>query len=68
MEKQKQQNLIKRYVFFFAFCVGILLIGVVFSIPMKVEVHSIGEKPPFLFALFFSFLLLACAIGAIYLS
>lgn len=68
MEKQKQQNLIKRYISFFAFCAGILLIGVVLSIPMKVEVHSVGEKPPFLFALFFSILLLASAIGSIYLS
>jgi len=68
MEKQKQQNLIKRYVSFFAFCVGILLIGVVLSTPMKVEVHSVGEKPPFLFALFFSILLLVSAIGATYIS
>ncbi len=50
MEKQKQQNLIKRYVSFFAFCAGTLLIGVVLSVSMKVEVHSVGEKPPFLFA------------------
>src|SRR5437773_6442371 len=68
MEKQKQQNLIKRYVSFFAFCAGTLLIGVVLSVSMKVEVHSVGEKPPFLFALFFSMLLLVSAIGATYLS
>lgn len=42
--------------------------GVVLSIPMNVEIHSIGEKPPFLFALFFSILLLVSAMGAIYLS
>jgi hypothetical protein len=68
MEKQKQQNLIKRYVFFFGICAGILLIGVVLSIPVKLEVHSVGEKPPFLFALFFSILLLVSAIGATYVS
>ena len=68
MEKQKQQNPIKRYVSFFTFCVGILLIGVVLSVPIKVEVHSGGGKPPFLFALFFSILLLVSAIGAIYIS
>jgi hypothetical protein len=68
MEKQKQQNLIKRYVSFFAVCAGILLIGVVLSIPMKVEVHSVGEKPPFLFALFFLVVSLASAIGGFYVS
>jgi len=68
MEKQKQKNLIKRYVSFFAFCAVILLIGVVLSVPIKVEVHSVGEKPPFLFALFFAISLLATAIGAAYLS
>ncbi len=68
MEKQKKQNLIKRYVSCFAFCAVILLISVVFSIPIKIEVHSVGEKPPFLFALFFAISLLATAIGATYLS
>ena len=68
MEKQKQKNLVKRYVSFFAFCAVILLIGVFLSVPIKVEVHSVGEKPPFLFALFFTISLLATAIGAAYLS
>jgi phosphoglycerol transferase MdoB-like AlkP superfamily enzyme len=68
MSKQRQQSLVKRYVSFFAFCVIILLIGVIASIPIKVEVHSVGEKPPFLFALLFSVLSLATAIGAAYLS
>jgi tryptophan-rich sensory protein len=66
MDKQKQQNLVKRYVSFFAFCVVILLIGVIFSVPIKVEVHSVDEKPPFIFALLFSIMLLATAIGMAY--
>jgi hypothetical protein len=68
MEKQKNQNLLKRYVAFLVFCTFILLTGVVLSVLMRVEVHSVGEKPPFLFALLFSVLLLAAAMGAIYLS
>jgi hypothetical protein len=68
MEKQKHQNLLKRYVAFFVFCIAMLLICVVLSVRAKVEVHSVGEKPPFLFALLFSVLLLAVAIGAVYLS
>jgi len=66
MDKQKRHNLVKRYVSFFTLCVVILLIGVAFSVPIKVEVHSVGEKPPFLFALFFSVILLASAIGGFY--
>ena len=66
MDKQKQQNLVKRYVSFFAFCVLILLIGVIFSVPIKVEVHSVGGKPPFIFALLFSAILLAAVIGMAY--
>jgi hypothetical protein len=46
----------------------ILLIGVIVSVPIKVEVHSVGEKPPFLFAVLFSVSLLATSIGAAYLS
>ena len=45
-----------------------LLVGLVFSVPIKVAVHSVGEKPPFLFALLFSALLLTAAFGAVYLS
>jgi len=66
MDKQKHQNLVKRYVSFFAFCVIILLIGIVASVPIKVEVHSVGEKPHFIFALLFSAMLLATAIGMAY--
>ncbi len=66
MGKQKHQNLVKRNVSFFAFCVLILLIAVIFSVPIKVEVHSFGGKPPFIFALLFSAMLLAAAIGMAY--
>jgi hypothetical protein len=65
---RKHNNLFKRYVSFFAFCIAALLIGFVFSVPVKVDVHSVGEKPPFLFALFLAIFLLAMAIGATYLS
>ena len=68
MDKQRQQGLVKRYVSFFVFCVIVLLVGVVFSVPIKVEVHSVGEKLPFLFALLISVSLLAMSIGAAYLS
>jgi hypothetical protein len=68
MHKKRQQSLFKRYVSFFAFCVIILLIGAIVSVPIKVEVHSIGEKPPFLFAVLFSVLLLTTLIGEAYLS
>jgi hypothetical protein len=68
MGKQRQQNLVKRYILVFTLCVIILLIGVIASVPIKVEVHSVGEKPPFLFALLFSVSLLAMSIGAVYLS
>ena len=32
------------------------------------EIHSVGEKPPFLFALFFAISMLATAIGAAFIS
>ena len=66
MDKQRQKNLAKRYVSVFAFCVIILLIGVIASIPIKVEVHSVGGKPPFMFAFLLSSILLASAIGTAY--
>lgn len=68
MDKQRQQSLVKRYVSFFAFCVIILLIGVIASVPIKLEVHSVGVKPPFLFAILFSVSLQATSVGAAYLS
>jgi hypothetical protein len=68
MDKQRQQSLVKRYVPFFVLCVIILLIGVIVSFPIKVEIHSVNEKPPLLFAVIFSVSLLAAAIGATYLS
>ena len=68
MDKQRQQGLVKRYVYFFVFCVIILLIGIISSIPIKVNIDSVGEKPSFLFSLLFSASLLAISIGAVYLS
>lgn len=68
MEKQKHHNLVKRYVSFFTFCVVILLIGVIFGLPIEVEVHSVGEKPPFLIALLLSITLLIAAIAGFYTS
>lgn len=66
MDNKKRKNPVKRYVSFFAFCVIILLIGVIASVSIKVEVHSVGGKPPFIFALLFSAILLASAIGFAY--
>lgn len=60
--------MVKRYISFFTFCAFLLLIGIVFSIPFKVEVNSVGEKPPFVFALLFSAILLASVIGGFYIS
>jgi len=66
MDKQKHQSLIKRYISFFAFCLVLLLIAIITSDPIKVEVHSVGGKPYFLFALLFSTLLLGSTIGMAY--
>ncbi len=52
--------LIKKYISFFSFCVGILLIGIILSVSTETEMYSV--------ALFFSFFLLVAAIGAVYLS
>src|SRR6185436_1361128 len=60
--------MVKRYISFFAICVVILLIGVIFSVPVRVEIHSVGEKPPFLFALLLSITLLATAMAGFYIS
>ncbi len=68
MNKRKRQNLVKRYVFYTGFCIVILLSGIIFSVPIKIEVNSVGVKPPFLFALFFSILLSTSAIGTAYIS
>src|SRR5687767_1910840 len=60
--------MVKRYISFFTFCVFLLLIGVALSIPVKVEVNSVGEKPPFVFAFLLSVASLASAIGGFYVS
>ena len=60
--------MVKRYISFIALCVVILLIAVVLSMPVKVEVHSVGEKPPFLFALLLLITLLVTAVLATYAS
>lgn len=66
MDKQRQQNLLKRYISFFAFCLIILLIGVIASIPIKMEVHSVGEKPSFVFSFLVSAMSLAAAVVSSY--
>jgi hypothetical protein len=60
--------MVKRYFSFFTFCVVLLLIGVALSIPAKLEINSVGEKPPFVFAFLFSVTLLASATGGFYFS
>ena len=65
MNKQKHQNLIKRYIAFFTFCIVLILIGVFASIPIEINVtiNSVGEKPPFLLAFLFSTSLLSLSVG-----
>jgi hypothetical protein len=60
--------MVKRYISFFAFCVVLLLIGIALSISGEIEVNSVGEKPPFVFALFFLVTSLTSTIGLFYVS
>ncbi len=66
MDKQRRQNWIKRNASFFALCVLVVLILVILTVPIKLEVNSVGGKPPFLFALLFSALSLVATIGMAY--
>jgi len=66
MGKQEHQSLGKRYISLFVLCVVVLLIGIISSVPIKAEVHSVDGKPPFLFALFLFLLSLTTTIGMAY--
>ena len=48
--------------------VAILAVGVFLSLSPSIEIYRIGEKPPFLFALFMLIASLFIMIGASYLS
>jgi hypothetical protein len=61
MDKQRHQDLIKRYIAFFGICFVLLLVGVVASVPMELTVN--GAKLSFSSALIFSLILLALSVG-----
>lgn len=44
------------------------MIGIILSVPIKVEILSVGEKPPFLFALLLSIILLTMSAAGSYIS
>jgi len=60
--------MIRGYASCAVFSVAILLIGVFLSLPVSIEVHRVGEKPPFLFAAFMLIASLFILIMASYLS
>jgi hypothetical protein len=60
--------MMRKYSSFIALCVAILFVGIIFSFPISINVHSTGSKPPFLFALFFLITSLAIFIMSAYIS
>jgi len=60
--------MVRKYASFAVFSVAVLLIGVFLSLSSSVEVNSVGEKPPILFALFMLMASLFILIGTTYLS
>ena len=47
----ERSDKVGRYISFAVFCVVVLFVGVLLSLPFSVRVDSVGEKPPFLLAL-----------------
>ena len=60
--------MMKRYASCAIISVAILAVGVFLSLSPSIEIYRIGEKPPFLFALFMLIASLFIMIGASYLS
>src|SRR5512138_1472016 len=60
--------MIKRYASCATFTVAILFVGVIMSLSTSIEVDSVGEKPPFLFAAFMLIVFLFILIATSYLS
>ena len=60
--------MIRRYASCAVFSMAVLLVGVFLSLPISIEVHSVGEKPPFLFAAFMLIASLFIVIMASHLS
>jgi hypothetical protein len=60
--------MVRKYASCAIFSVVVLLVGVVLSLPISVDVNSVGEKPPFLFAVFMLISSLFILIGTSYLS
>ena len=61
-------DMVRKYATCAIFSVAVLLVGVLLSLPISIEVNSVGEKPPFLFALFMLIASLFILIGSSYLS
>ena len=60
--------MVKRYATCATFSMVVLIVGVFLSLSPSIEIYRIGEKPPFLFALFMLIASLFIMIGASYLS
>ena len=58
----------KKYASCAVFTVTVLVIGIFLSLPSSIEVNSVGEKPPFLFAVFMLLAFLGIFIGTSYFS
>ena len=61
-------DMVRKYASCAIFSVIVLLVGVLLSLPISIEVNSVGEKPPFLFAFFMLIASLFILIGTLYLS
>jgi uncharacterized membrane protein len=60
--------MVRKYISFAVFCLIVLLVGIVLSLPFSIRVTSTGEKPPFLLALLLLITLFFSFIMPLYLS
>ena len=60
--------MVRKYSSCAIFTLAVLLVGVILSLPISIKVQSVGEKPPFLFAVFMLISSLLILIGTSYLS
>jgi hypothetical protein len=64
----QRPNMAKKYISFAVFCVIVLSVGVLLSLPFSLRVTSTGEKPPFLLAFLLLIASLFSFIMPLYLS
>src|SRR5215207_4325564 len=64
----QRPTMVRRYISFAIFCLIVLFVGVVLSLPFSIRVTSTGEKPPFLLALLLLITSFCCFIMPLYLS